>query len=276
MPIANIDEQVNPVQCTQETMQENQEIYIPDITNPNVPNRNGFITVMAGSGGSGKSNLLLNMVTNKNIYRNRFNNIFYITPESSFCSAVNHPFKDHDKVFHELNVELLEEIYQSLVSIVVEREELKNELKNKNKKKKHTFIDDVETKEKLEKIKPVQYNLIIIDDFANDLKDKNIQAQLSKMLIKARHICCSFIFTVQAFNYFPKILRKQLTNAIIFKCKNVEEFLSLSGELCNMNKNDALTLFNYVFDEPYTHLDIDTWTNTYYKNFNKLNIEYEK
>jgi hypothetical protein len=58
----------------------------------------------------------------------------------------------------------------------------------------------------------------------------------------------------------------------MFKSKNVEEFNSIAKELFNMNKDDALQLFNYVFNEPYTHLDVDLVNNIYYKNFNKLII----
>jgi len=92
------------------------------------------------------------------------------------------------------------------------------------------------------------------------------------MLIKARHICCAFIFTLQTYYYFPKNLRKQITYLTMFKSKNIEEFNSIAKELFNMNKDDALQLFNYVFNEPYTHLDVDLVNNIYYKNFNKLII----
>jgi uncharacterized protein involved in tolerance to divalent cations len=107
---------------------------------------------------------------------------------------------------------------------------------------------------------------------ASTLKENDIQKQLNKMLIKARHINCAFIFTLQSYYYFPKILRKQITNITIFKPKNVEEWNSISKELLNMNKEDALTLYNYVYDEPYTHLDLDTVDNKVYKNFNLLNL----
>ena len=40
-----------------------------------------------------------------------------------------------------------------------------------------------------------------------------------------------------------------------------------------MKSDDALKLFNYVFDAPYNHLDVDTVTNKYYKNFNELILE---
>ena len=92
------------------------------------------------------------------------------------------------------------------------------------------------------------------------------------MIIKARHICCGFIFTLQSYYFLEKIIRKQLTYITMFKTKNVEEFKSIARELLNYNLDDALLLYNYIFDEPYTHLDIDTTENKLYKNFNKLVI----
>ena len=59
----------------------------------------------------------------------------------------------------------------------------------------------------------------------------------------------------------------------MFKPKNVEEFYSIAKELFNMNQNDALKLYDYVFNANYNHLDVDTVTNTYYKNFNLLKFE---
>jgi hypothetical protein len=56
------------------------------------------------------------------------------------------------------------------------------------------------------------------------------------MLIKARHLNCGFIFTLQSYTYFPKMLRKQLTFCSIFKPENVAEFESLAEELFNMEK----------------------------------------
>ena len=70
------------------------------------------------------------------------------------------------------------------------------------------------------------------------------------------------------------MLRKQLTYTTIFKTKNIEEWYSIANELLNLKKDDALTLYDYVFDKPYTHLDLDTTTNTLYKNFNKLELKF--
>ena len=221
-------------------IKEVMNIKIPDIID-GIPNRNGFIWVLTGSGGSGKTSLLLNFFKRKEFYRSKFHNIFYICPMSSFLSVQKHPFSSHDKVYHELTVEVLESIYSQLC-----------EMKESNEEQ--------------------EYNCIIIDDMASSLKENDIQKSLNKMLIKARHLNCAFIFTLQSYFYFPKMLRKQITNITMFKSKNVEEANTIFNELLNMNKDDALILYNYVFDEPYTHLDIDTVDNKVYKNFHLLQI----
>ena len=109
-------------------------------------------------------------------------------------------------------------------------------------------------------------------NFASTLKENAISLQLNKMIIKARHLCCSFIFTLQSYYYFPKILRKQITYVTIYRPKNVEEWNSIANELFNMNKEDALKIFNYVFDAPYNHIDADLVESKYYKNFNLLEL----
>lgn len=242
MTITNINELTNNTLPKQEPIKERMNIFIPNISVENIPKRNGFIYVLCGSGGSGKTNLLLNFFKSKRMYRNIFDNIYYFCPSASYESIAKHPFEKHDKTYHELSSMQLEEIYQELVEI------------------KKTS-------------KTIEYSCIIIDDFADALKDKDIVEQLNKMVIKARHLGCVFIFTLQSYFYFPKQIRKQITNISIFKPKNYEEWETLSKELFNLNKEDALKLYDYTFDRPYTHLDVDTIDNNYYKNWNLLIFE---
>ena len=244
MGIINITEEKNEEIPVVKPVKERMDIFIENVP-LGIPRRNGFISVYTGSGGSGKSSLLLNMFKNKALYRGKFHNVWYICPMASYLSVQNHIFKDHDKVYHELTVDLLEEIYNQLIAAKEEAEE-----------------DD-----------EPEYSCVVIDDMASSLKDKAIQKQLNKMLIKARHIQCSFIFTLQSYYYFPLMLRKQITNAIIFKPKNKKEMETLCSELVNLSKDDSLKLFNYVFDQPYAHLDIDTTESKLYKNFNELHFE---
>lgn len=242
----NIEEIKNTNMPKFKPIKESQDIYVPGIEAENISKRNGMVYILTGSGGSGKTNLLLNLFKNRHCYRNKFNNIYYFCPQSSFLSVVNHPFEKHNKVFHELTVDTLMSIYDQL-----------NELKEG----KDADSDDEDE---------IQYNCIVIDDFADQLKDKNIIRMLNTFIIKARHLRCAFIFTLQSYYYMAKIIRKQATYITIFKPKNIAEWQSIAHELLNLNKDDGLKLYNYVFDADYNHLDIDTVQNLVYKNFNQL------
>lgn len=255
-------------------IREKQDIFIPDIVDKNISRRNGMIYCLTGSGGSGKTNLLLNLFRSKNCYRNKFHNLYYFCPSASFCSLAKHPFEKHDKVYHELTVDALEDIYQELVDI---KEDVESKLEKEKKQEPFEGGEEKEESETEEEKEPkeVQYSCVIIDDFADVLKDKTILRQLNKMLIKARHLCCGFIFTLQSYHYFPKILRKQLTYISIFKPKSLPEWYSIADELLHMKKDDALKIYDFVFNEPFNHLDVDTTQNILYRNFNKLLINSE-
>ena len=247
MTVINIEEIKNIKMPKFKPIKESQEIYVPGIEAENISKRNGMIYVLTGSGGSGKTNLLLNLFKNRYCYRNKFNNIYYFCPQSSFLSVLRHPFEKHNKVYHELTVEILMSIYEQL-----------NDLKE-GKDKTDSDSDD-----------EPEYNCIVIDDFADVLKSKDIISMLNTFIIKARHLRCAFIFTLQSYYYMPKIIRKQVTYITIFKPKNVAEFDSIARELLNLNKDDALKLYNYIYDQDYSHLDLDTVQNKIYKNYNEL------
>ena len=226
-------------------LKEIMSLYVPNI-DKNLPSRNGAIYAIIGSPGSGKSNLLFStLFKNRNYYRGKFDNIFLITPESSFLSLEKHPFANHDKVYHDLNTNVLSEIYDEIL-------ELKREA--------------------LEEERDIEHSCIIIDDFADGLKDKEIINVLKTILIKSRHLNTFFIFTLQAYNMFPLVLRKLITNMTLFKPKNNIETENIRTELLNMNRDNFQDLYNYVFDAPYTHLDVDTPNMEIRKNFNLLEI----
>jgi hypothetical protein len=66
-----------------------------------------------------------------------------------------------------------------------------------------------------------------------------------------------------------------LTNITLFKPKNRVELESVRKELINLNEEKTNQLFNYVFSEEYSHLDIDTANDTKRKNFKLLDIQME-
>ena len=244
MPIIDIKEEVNPNIKKTKPIKEKMDKYIKDIPD-GISRRNGMIYLLVGSGGSGKTSLLMGAFKKNGQYHRKFHNLYLFTPSISFNSIQNHPFANHDKVYHELNYETLDELNNELIDI-----------------KEANDDDDDE----------IEYNCVVIDDFASSLKEKDVQKLLNKMLIKARHLNTCFIFCLQSFLYMPKMLRKQTTYATIFKPKNSEEFLTINKELLQMKEEDAKKLFDYAFGEEYSHLDVDTIENKMYRNFNPLTL----
>lgn len=244
MPIVEITEEVNKGIKSIKPVTEKMDKYVKDIPD-GISRRNGMIYLLVGSGGSGKTSLLLNQFRRGGSYHKKFHNLYLFTPSISFMSVNNHPFQKHDKVYHELTRESLEELNAEL----------------KDRKEEYDEEED-----------EMEYNCVIIDDFASSLKDKDVQKLLNTMLIKARHLNTCFIFTLQSYLYFPKMLRKQTTYATIFKPKNKEEFKSINQELLQLKEEDAKKIYDYVFGQEYSHLDIDTIENKLYRNFNPLSI----
>lgn len=243
MPI-NITETHNSSIKATKPVKEKMDKYIPDIVE-GISRRNGMIYLLIGSGGTGKTSLLLNQFRRGGAYHKKFHNLYLFTPAISFQSVAHHPFEKHDKVYNELTRDSLEDLYAEL----------------KDRKEDHDDEDEME------------YNCVIIDDMASTLKEKDVQRLLNTMLIKARHLNTCFIFTLQSYLYMPKMLRKQTTFATIFRPKNKEEWDSINKELLQMKEEDAKTLFDYAFEKEYSHLDIDTIENKFYRNFNPLSIK---
>ena len=241
MKISEIENNLPRATPTKELM----NVFIDGI-DANLPNRNGSITAIIGAPGTGKSSLLLSMFRNPSFYKKKYNHIYLFTPEGSFKSVSNHPFKDHDKVYHDLEVDDLMDMEEQLLEI-----------------KDECIENDYE----------LEHTCCIIDDYASEIKNKQLIQVLKKLLTKSRHILCSFIFTLQAYNMMPLVLRKQITNVILFKPKNKVELESVRKELLGMNESKTQELLDYVFDAPYNHLSIDTTTGELRKNFNLLKIE---
>jgi len=245
MPIVDIKEEINKDIKTTKPVKEKMDKYVRDIPD-GISRRNGMIYLLVGSGGSGKTSLLLNQFRKGGSYHKKFHNLYLFTPSISFMSVQNHPFEKHDKVYHELTRDSLEDLFSQL----------------KERKEDYDSDDDEE----------MEYNCVIIDDFASSLKEKDVQKLLNTMLIKARHLNTCFIFTLQSYLYFPKMLRKQTTYATIFKPKNREEWNTVNQELLQMKEDDARKIYDYAFGQEYSHLDIDTIENKLYRNFNPLVI----
>ncbi len=222
---------------------EKMEIYIPKV-HESLPNRNGHCCCYVGGPGSGKTSLIQNLMKSNKFYRGKFDNVYIFVPFESYNSIEKNVFQKHEKVYHEFNTARLMDI----------AEELK-EFKEQS----------------IENDAPIEYSLIIIDDFGDIFKDGDIEREMVNIIKKCRHIGCSFWLVAQYYYMIPKKIRRMMTNVILFKPRIIDEEECVRKEcLMNMKKDKAQDIFNYIYDEPYNFMHADLVNNKIYKNWNLL------
>lgn len=210
---------------------------------PPFPDRCSVILV-SGSMGSGKSTFIANLfrATGKNrIYRKVFENVIYCTPLEVFESEKDHVFKDHPKVYHDLSQDTFNKIIEQSIA---------------------TKDDDADS-------------CLIIDDFSEQLKNKQVELNLRRLINKHRHYRLNIILSMLNQKALAKSLRSLIDVVILFKPKSMVETDNFSQEVFGLTKDETKALFNFVFDKQYNFLMYNARTHTFYKNFNRLIIHNE-
>lgn len=206
---------------------------------PPFPNQSFFMCII-GKARSGKTTFLINMLTNKNVYKKVFDKIYLAVPASSRKSLKNDIFTDlpEEQIFNELTPELFTTIQET-------GEE---------------FIND-------EAKRPKQ-QLLIIDDLAIQLKD--YEEELKQLMFNRRHIRLSVVILSQTLRSIPRALRFQTSQLIFFKTSNNLELEIIREEYVMMPKKEFIHLMNFVFDKSHSFIFIDKENEHYYKNFQKI------
>jgi len=224
---------------------------LPFIPTPPLPCKS-FAMYIVGSPGSGKTNLLISLLTSKKKGQKYYYKFFdHIELISGSLSTLPKQFlkklseqKQHDKFDDEL-----------LCSIV-----------NKMKK---TDNDN---------------NLIVIDDC---IKDINRSKNLSKLFLNRRHIThndnkegnggLSIMTTSQKYTLLPLEFRNAQSDIIIFKSSNSMEINKIKEELLHdLNSQEANQLLENAWSKPYQFLYIklnNPRESKYYINFDLVVFE---
>lgn len=202
------------------------------------------VILVSGPMGSGKSSFIANLfkATGKNrIYRKVFESVYYVTPKEVFDSEDDHVFKDHSKVYHDLSQDTFNQIIEQSIA---------------------TKNDDGD-------------NCLVIDDFSEQLKNKQTEYNLRKLINKHRHYRLNIILSMLNQKSLAKSLRALIDVVILFKPKSMVETENFSQEVFGLTKDETKALFNFVYDKPYNFLMYNARTHTFYKNFNRLIIHNE-
>jgi hypothetical protein len=210
------------------------------------PNKS-FFMIICGKAGSGKTSLLINLITSKKpnrIYRKVFDKILLVMPNNSKKSIKNNPFEDlpEDQTFNEFN----------------------NEVINKVKSVREEF-DELDKKKK----RP-RNQLLILDDITATLKNIDIQKSLIELATNRRHYKLSIILLVQFIRSIPRPVRFQITTIIFFKpCNNLDSSI-IEEEFINLPKETYKDLTRFVWVNAHDYLLINKDSESFYKNLNKI------
>jgi KaiC/GvpD/RAD55 family RecA-like ATPase len=210
---------------------------------PPVPDK-AFFWALIGSAGSGKTSLMIHLLTSDDCYKKKFDHVHLIAPKSSMASLSekDNIWSGHppEKIHNELNWSILDKI-----------EHL--------------------AKERIHK-KPRENTLLVIDDMAAHLKEKATEQKLRDIVFNRRHIGTSIMILVQSYNAMPLSLRKTLSHFSVFKPRNKKETEAIFEEVIFLSKHAAEDVHRFVYREDHDFLFGICNTGILHRNFNELKI----
>ena len=210
----------------------------------------GFLIQISGASRSGKTTLLVNLISKRakqgirQSYIKLFDDIVIVSPSRHTLKKDIFEDIDENKKFDNLDPEVIDFVY---------------ELTNKNQE------EDTHT-------------LLILDDVSVLLKNPTIEKDLVNLANNRRHRNLSIIFITQIFNQAPPPLRKNLDLLMLFKPKTRQEQESLIKDYFTMKREQVLELFNFVYKSRFDFMIIDFTMRKkssyqYFRNFNEIEIE---
>lgn len=212
-----------------------------------LPNTN-FYMCFVGPPRSGKTSTAISLLSQKNnnkkktksIYRGVFDNIIVVAPKTSLSSLKTNIFDDLDeeKVFHDLNIDTMDQI-DALISNYRQEDE---------------------------------QTLLYIDDMASALKDITLLKYFNKLISNRRHLKLSIMLITQFLKSIPLSNRRLISHVFLWKCNNKKEYANIYEELIPIDKEDFFKISKYVYDKKHNFLFMDVDNSYFYKNFNRLSI----
>jgi len=192
---------------------------------------------VVGCSGSGKTNLLLNLLTRNNFYKDWYDLVTVLSP----CAL------SLDKSYKTLEKETKYENGKDLFFFDCKEEVLKS------------ILDMQEETEKEKKV------LVILDDFVSYKKFTN-SPMLLKFAIMSRHFNISMMVLSQCYYLVPKSIRLNMSAIYYFK-GNAQETETIAEMYCpgGYRKKDFIQLIEKATEEPYSFIHINTHIPLHHK-----------
>lgn len=156
-----------------------------------------FSCLITAPRGSGKSNLVVNLLNRKDLLRNTFDEIYYFSPTIHLDKTLEH--LDNKKIYKDDEV---------------------------NDKKLDNLLESVKDDEDRQKI------LVVLDDCIDVINNKKSSA-FNKIFFKGRHFSVSVIVITQKYRAVNPLIRQNALLHIMFRPNNNQELNSIISELNN-------------------------------------------
>ena len=177
-----------------------------------------FRLIIVGVCGSGKTNLLLNLL---------YKYLHYDTLTVIARHVDNEQYTD------------LREMMESLEDVDSDS---------------YFFADSLDQTPQLDTFDKKKQNLVVFDDFASEKE----QSMVNTYFISGRHCNVSSIYLSQSFHAIPKLSRLQASMVIIFKGSNANDRKTLWEDYCSdMSYKEFDTIYHNCTDKEHSFLVID-------------------
>ena len=197
-----------------------------------------FNLLVAGSVKQGKTNLLVNLLRNEEMYGDNYFQQVKIYSNSIHNDPKGKYLKDAFEV---------EDGYKDI------------------------YIDKFIDHQKSHEREDMETALLVFDDIIG--KDFKRASSIAFLSSRFRHIETSIMILTQAFKNVSNIIRSNITNVIIFKQQSSKQIEAIKEEYEEFAGDKFMDYYNYAInDEPYSFLYIDAQTNpaTFYVRFDRV------
>lgn len=215
----------------------------------------GFNLLINGSSGSGKTNLLVNLMKSQNdrkkgirrSFKRIFDNVIVISPSlKTLKDDIYKGLKHKYTTFDEETLEIINDVLD-------EAEESYDE-------------DEDETPKK---------TLLIMDDCGSMLKGGMKEKMFNHLVKNRRHRHLSIICITQKFKDASTSHRSNLTHFIFFKPRNEMEMTAIYDEMIGQPRKYMHDIMNKLFDKRFNHVMVDFTQHhgqgfQYYSNFRPI------
>ena len=99
--------------------------------------------------------------------------------------------------------------------------------------------------------------LIVVDDFADDVKFSRNSKLLHSLFTRGRHCQISTIVATQKFNALSPIIRVNASDLYVFRLRNYSDLQTFLDEVSAIASKDViLEMYNLAVDEPFSFLTV--------------------